>query len=103
MNLSALSQNPAVITNTLHSENANVNRKKESELPFASMVSEMIQSVDAQQHVVAGDVQKLASGEADNLQAIAANMAKADLSFRFLMEMRDKLITSYQEVMRMQV
>ncbi len=73
------------------------------ELPFVSMVSDMIHEVDAQQQVVAADVQKLANGEVDNLQQVATNVAKADLSFRFLMELRDRLITSYQEIMRMQV
>ncbi|QDT32814.1 flagellar hook-basal body complex protein FliE [Thalassoglobus polymorphus] len=72
-------------------------------LPFAELVSDMIHEVDAQQQVVAEDVQRLASGEIDNLQQVATNVAKADLSFRFLMEIRDRLITSYQEVMRMQV
>lgn len=72
-------------------------------LPFASLISEAIQGIDADQKVVAADAQQLVNGNADNLQAIAANVAKADLSFRFLLEMRDKLIASYQEVMRMQV
>ncbi len=73
------------------------------ELPFASLVSDLIHEVDVQQQVVAGDVQRLANGEIDNLQQVATNVAKADLSFRFLMEIRDRIITSYQEVMRMQV
>ena len=74
-----------------------------AQLPFISLVQDMVGNIDAQQHQVAFDVDKLAKGEADNLQAIAVNVAKADLSFRFLMEVRDKLISSYQDVMRMQV
>lgn len=73
------------------------------QLPFAEMIGEFIQNVDVQQQTVSADIDRLARGESDNLQAIAANVAKADLSFRFLIEMREKIIASYQEVMRMQV
>lgn len=74
-----------------------------TELPFATLARELIRDVEAQQQVVVQDVNQLAQGEETNLQAMAAHVAKADLSFRFLMEIRDKLISSYQEVMRMQI
>lgn len=74
-----------------------------TELPFATLAKELIRDVDVQQQVVVQDVNQLAQGGETNLQAMAANVAKADLSFRFLMEIRDKLISSYQEVMRMQI
>ena len=77
--------------------------KASGTLPFVDMVTDAIHQVDAQQQVVIQNVNSLASGETENLQAVAANVAKADLSFRFLMEIRDKLISSYQEVIRMQV
>ena len=34
---------------------------------------------------------------------IAARVKRADLSFKFAMEIRNKLIDAYREVMRMQV
>ena len=89
--------------NVSQSFNSTIQTGKAGPLPFADMVTDAIQQVDAQQQIVAQDVDSLARGETDNLQAIAANVAKADLSFRFLMEIRDKLISSYQEVIRMQV
>ncbi|MCA8999923.1 MAG: flagellar hook-basal body complex protein FliE [Planctomycetaceae bacterium] len=74
-----------------------------SSAPFAELVGDLVQGVNQQQQTVAIDVHQLAAGESDNLQEIAVHVAQADLSFRFLMEVRDKLITGYQEIMRMQI
>ena len=48
-------------------------------------------------------IQNLATGKADNLHAVSLAVAEADLSFRLILELRNKLTEAYQEVMRMQV
>lgn len=45
----------------------------------------------------------LATGEADDLHTVSLAVAQADLTFRMLLEMRNRLTEAYQEVMRMQV
>lgn len=74
-----------------------------SKIPFAELVQNAVHQVDSEQQNVATSIEKLAAGEVNNLQAITADIARADLSFRFLMEVRNRLISSYQEIMRMQV
>ena len=71
--------------------------------PFVESFTELIRDADQQQKVVSQNVDALANGKADNLQQIAVDVAKAELSFRFVMELRDRLISSYQEMMRMQI
>ncbi|SFI25953.1 flagellar hook-basal body complex protein FliE [Planctomicrobium piriforme] len=71
--------------------------------PFASMVSQFLQEVDQPQQKVAQGVSDLVAGKTDNVHEIAINVAQADLAFRMAMEVRDKLINAFQEVMRMQV
>ncbi|MFG0333187.1 MAG: flagellar hook-basal body complex protein FliE [Maioricimonas sp. JB049] len=74
-----------------------------SEVPFSRLVSEMIQDTNAQHLQAQQSVQDLVTGKTDNIHEVALSAANADLAFRFVMEIRDRLITSYQEVMRMQV
>lgn len=73
------------------------------DLPFSHLVSQFIHDADQQQHAVTQDVHRLITGETDNVHDVAISIAKADVAFRMLMEVRDQLIRSYQEVMRMQV
>jgi len=45
----------------------------------------------------------LATGKVDNLHEVIVAMSEADLSFRLMMEVRNRLLSAYQEIMRMQV
>ena len=74
-----------------------------AEVPFSSLISELVQETNSQQQAVGGELEKLIAGESTSMHDLVLTAAKADLSFRFLMEIRDRLISSYQEVMRMQV
>ncbi|MBM3976307.1 MAG: flagellar hook-basal body complex protein FliE [Planctomycetes bacterium] len=46
---------------------------------------------------------QLASGKGESIAELAAQVKSADLSFRFALEVRNKLIDAYREVMRMSV
>lgn len=48
-------------------------------------------------------IRALATGEADDLHTVSLAVAQADLAFRMLLEVRNRLTESFQEVMRMQV
>jgi flagellar hook-basal body complex protein FliE len=43
------------------------------------------------------------SGEVQDVHSAMTAMQKADLSFQMMMQVRNKLIDAYHEVMRMQV
>lgn len=70
---------------------------------FSKLIQDLLGSVQEKQQLMDQDVTNLALGKADNLHQVVVNVAEADLMFRMLMEVRDRLITSYQEVMRMQI
>ena len=72
-------------------------------MPFSDLVKSLLNDVNTQQVGAQQSIQDLASGQADSLQGVVLNVAKSDLTFRLLMEVRDKVIASYQEIMRMQV
>jgi len=48
-------------------------------------------------------MQKLAVGKSNDLQEVVMATEKADLSFKLLVQVRNKLLEAYQEIMRMQV
>ena len=48
-------------------------------------------------------IQGLATGENKNLHEVMISMEKASISFQFMSTVRDKALSAYQEVMRMQV
>lgn len=47
-------------------------------------------------------VQQLVTGQNDNVQQVVMQVVKAEMSFQFFMEVRNQLIESYNELMRMQ-
>jgi len=48
-------------------------------------------------------VQQLAKGETDNLHQVMISLEQTRLAFDLLLQVRNKVIDAYQEVMRMQV
>jgi flagellar hook-basal body complex protein FliE len=67
------------------------------------MVKGLVQQTDQQQQVAELGVEQLVTGETDSIHDVVLATSKADLAFRLMMEIRNRLIASYQEVMRMQI
>ena len=74
-----------------------------SEIPFADMVKGLIKDTDQQQIQAQDGVRQLVTGQAESIHDVVLTTSLADLAFRLMMEIRNRLISSYQEVMRMQV
>ncbi len=70
---------------------------------FADALAERLESINDKQLQADNAVEKLATGEAENIHDVVLSMAEADLTFRLVLEIRNRLIESYQEIMRMQV
>ncbi len=70
---------------------------------FGAWFAQEIDSVNANLAVATTDAHKLALGEAPSLHEVMIHMEEAKLSFQLLAQVRNHLLESYQEVMRMQV
>ena len=68
---------------------------------FESVINEALSKVSQVQENVDKAVNELATG-GDITSAVLA-VEKADMSFQLMVEVRNKLISTYQEIMRMQV
>lgn len=58
--------------------------------------NELIKTADA-------STEKMLVGKETNLHSLMMNLEKADISLRLLMQVRNKMVDAYREVMRMQV
>ena len=70
---------------------------------FAKLFNRTVGQANEQMVRADQSINQLATGKSDDLQDVVLSMAKADLSFRFILEMRNQLMEAYQEIMRMQV
>jgi flagellar hook-basal body complex protein FliE len=81
-------------------------QKKEPEAGsanFKDVLKDALQEVDQAHKVSDQQIQKVISGEIQDVHTAMIAMQKADLSFQMMMQVRNKLIEAYHEVMRMQV
>ena len=70
---------------------------------FSEFVSSTISQVEQSQ--LDGDraIEKLHSGEAQNLHDVMISIEQADISLRMLVQVRNKALQAYEEIMRMQI
>ena len=70
---------------------------------FAEMLNNYVGKVDQQQRNAGLAVQDLVSGKSEDVLPVVSAVAKADLSFRLLIGVRNKVIEAYKQTMNMQI
>ncbi len=70
---------------------------------FGEVLKDAIQTVNELQRNSDTEIQKLMTGESQDLHSTLIAVQKADLSFQMMMQVRNKIVQAYQEIMRMQV
>ncbi|MFO8008047.1 MAG: flagellar hook-basal body complex protein FliE [Candidatus Brocadiia bacterium] len=70
---------------------------------FGKLMKNYLKEVNALQQEADRAVYDLATGRLDSMHKVVAAVNEADLSFRLMMEIRNKLLEAYKEIMRMQV
>ena len=70
---------------------------------FGSMLGKMVEEVNAKQNQATDTVNALQSGGNVSLHQAVIAMEEASVSFQLMVEVRNKLLESYQELMRMQI
>ena len=71
--------------------------------PFKDLLENSIQRVNEMQQAAEKAKIDLATGGTENTGEALAQIRKAELAFQQLIEIRNKLVDSYQELMRMQI
>ncbi len=71
--------------------------------PFSEFLGEMVRDVNAKQAEAGRTVDGLLSGQNVPLHQAVIAVEEANVSFQLMVEVRNKLLDSYQELMRMQI
>lgn len=70
---------------------------------FDNVVGKLIKEVDHKGKVAAAETNKMLLGETDNVHQSMIAMQESGLAFNLMVEVRNKLVQSYQELMKMPV
>jgi flagellar hook-basal body complex protein FliE len=76
---------------------------KETNASFGNVLNQALSDVNNLQQQAGQAVEKMVTGEATDLHGVMVAVEKARTSFDLLMEVRNKAIDVYRELMRMQV
>ena len=76
---------------------------EKSETSFGEILKDAISTVNEVQKQSDQEIQKLMTGESQDLHTTLIAVQKADLSFQMMMQVRNKIVQAYQEIMRMQI
>jgi flagellar hook-basal body complex protein FliE len=70
---------------------------------FQSMLQGMIAPVEQSQAQATQAAQNFLNGGDEELHSVALAAQRADLQFNLMLQVRNKAVSAYQEIMRMQV
>ena len=70
---------------------------------FANFVTQGLEQVNQQLQVSQVDLREMAAGSHANLHEVMIRLEKSRLFFQLALQVRNRLLESYQEVMRMQI
>src|SRR3954466_4686407 len=70
---------------------------------FGAILQDAMGKVGELQHDASKSVESFLSGEGDDLHKTIMTTQRADLAMELFLQVRNKVVSAYQEVMRMQV
>lgn len=76
---------------------------KKEDASFKDILVEAVSEVQKLQEEADTTIKKLVSGEIKDVSEVMIAVQRADTAFQTLMAVRNKVITAYEEIMRMQV
>lgn len=77
--------------------------EKSGEKSFADTLKDAVNSVNTMQKDADKKAEELATGKNHNVAEVMIAAEKADISLKLMVQVRNKIIEAYQEIMKMQV
>ncbi len=77
-------------------------QSKSSNSEFSKILSDALQSVNEQQKNVEQMSDDFAKGKISNIHELVVEAEKASISLRLTVEVRNRIVDAYREIMRMQ-
>lgn len=76
---------------------------KSSEAGFSTFLNEAINKVNSLQEKSAETAQAFAAGLTDNIHQVMIDAEKASIALQFTLQVRNKILDAYSEIMRIQI
>mgnify|MGYP001192848181 CR=1 FL=1 len=95
--------NGVSLTNVQNNPYSQVNPVSESNKNFKTLLLESLQQINQQQVISEQLNEQLALGQVENLHDVLIASEKAGLSLQLLIQVRNRVVEAYQEIMRMQI
>jgi flagellar hook-basal body complex protein FliE len=89
-----------VFDNFMQNEKPKVEKTSTS---FSEVLKDSISKVSELEKEANVQTEKLVAGESQDIHNTMIAVEKADLSFQMMMQIRNKIISAYEEIMRIQV
>lgn len=70
---------------------------------FGNALEDAINKVDGAQKAADGEIAAFVAGDQENLHEVMIAMSEAKLTLQLMTEVRNRMLETYQELMRMQV
>lgn len=100
MNINGLSPNPAILS---QGKTEGLSKLSGGDDGFGSVIKDAVESIDATQKGAEGEIAKAVAGESPDIHKTIIALQAADLKFQLGLQVRNKLIGAYEEIMRMPV
>jgi len=78
-------------------------KDKENELSFKNIFNDALSNYTNAEKKVDEDIYKLSIGESDDLHNLMINTQKAEMSLDLFLQLRNKALDAYSEIMRFSV
>jgi flagellar hook-basal body complex protein FliE len=97
--------NISSISNTIGSLSLNATNKVEAgvDKSFQTMLNDAITDVNDQQLKGYDSMESIAAGKVTNLQEAVQRIEEAELSMKLALEVKNKAISAYKEIIKMQI
>lgn len=89
-------------SNDVSSSKASEKNRRNSE-SFSDMLIKSVEKVNKLQKEADEAINELVLGDNKDIVQTMIKMEKADISFKLMMQIRNKIVQAYEEIMRMQV
>ena len=99
MNISSISN----VIGSLSLNNKNTVQDENSDNSFQTMLNDAITDVNNQQVKGYDAMQGIATGKVTNLQEAVQKIEEAELSMKLALEVKNKAISAYKEIIKMQI
>lgn len=98
MNIQSVNSLPSISSNT-----PATGASTRSDDGFGSAIKDAVESIDATQKQADSEIAKAVTGESPDIHKTIIALQTADLKFQLGLQVRNKLVGAYEEIMRMQV